>query len=164
MIIDLESIFNVEGLSKEFDYEVDMSSEELYGYYPFKTPVRVKGKVANETGIVEVNADACFELNIPCSRCAKEMSKPMKVHLGHTLVRELNNESNDDLLCVENMQFELDELVKEDVFLSMPYKFLCSEDCLGICSGCGKNLNEGPCSCEAQTDPRLDILKQLLDN
>jgi uncharacterized protein len=41
---------------------------------------------------------------------------------------------------------------------------LCREDCKGICPQCGKNLNLGPCDCKVENvDPRLEILKQLLD-
>ena len=36
---------------------------------------------------------------------------------------------------------------EEDIFLDLPAKFLCKEDCKGICFTCGKNLNEGQCSC-----------------
>ena len=40
--------------------------------------------------------------------------------------------------------------------------FLCSEDCKGLCAVCGKNLNEGPCDCKPEPDPRLAVLAQLL--
>lgn len=163
MIIDLESIFNVEGLVQELDYELDMSQEAVDGCFPFKSPVGVKGTVGNETGIVEIKAFASFELVLACSRCAKEFTLPMKVDLGHTLVRELNDENNDDLLSVSDLRFDLDPLVKEDIFLNMPYRFLCSEACKGLCAKCGKDLNEGPCSCEKEPDPRLAALKQLLE-
>jgi uncharacterized protein len=58
----------------------------------------------------------------------------------------------------------LDEIVTEDVFLNLPAKFLCSDDCKGMCFKCGKDLNSGSCSCEKDIDPRLEALKQLLDN
>mgnify|MGYP001091754997 FL=1 len=59
---------------------------------------------------------------------------------------------------------DLEELARTDILLELPTKVLCSEDCKGLCSQCGKNLNEGECSCEKkQIDPRLAILSQLLD-
>ena len=137
MIIDLESIFNVEGLSADLDYEIDMSGEELDGAFPFK---------------------------MPCSRCAKVTVHKMSTEICHTLVRQVENENNDDFLTVTDLRYDLDPLVREDILLSMPYKFLCVEDCKGLCPRCGKNLNEGPCSCKPETDPSLEALKQLLDN
>jgi uncharacterized protein len=164
MIIDLESIFNVEGLSADLDYQIDMSGEELDGAFPFKTPVSVKGRVANSTGIVEINAEASYELTVACSRCARETVHKMNTEICHTLVRQVEDENNDDFLTVTDLRYDLDPLVREDILLSMPYKFLCADDCKGLCPKCGKNLNEGPCSCKPETDPRLEALKQLLDN
>ena len=37
-------------------------------------------------------------------------------------------------------------------------------DVYGICQKCGKNLNNGQCGCGKTTDPRLEALRQLLDN
>jgi len=44
---------------------------------------------------------------------------------------------------------EVDQLVAEQIFLALPVKLLCSEDCKGICPGCGANLNEEACRCKA---------------
>ncbi|MBR3755030.1 MAG: DUF177 domain-containing protein, partial [Clostridia bacterium] len=57
-----------------------------------------------------------------------------------------------------------DELVTEDILLGLPTRHLCKEDCKGVCQYCGKNLNHDSCSCSAPLDPRLAVLKQLLDN
>lgn len=164
MILDLEPIFNNEGMVKEFDYELDLSDRELSGVMPFTSPVKVSGNVGNYTGIVEMKAKADFKLELNCDRCAKPISVPLQIKIFHTLVTHLNDESNDELLLVNELRFDLDELVTEDIFLDLPAKFLCSEDCKGICFRCGKDLNEGSCSCEKEIDPRLEALKQLLDN
>ncbi len=42
-------------------------------------------------------------------------------------------------------------------------KPLCKEDCKGLCPTCGKDLNEGPCGCKKELDPRLAVLAKLLD-
>ena len=47
MILDLEPIFNNEGMVREFGYEMDLSSQELSGFRPFVKPVRVSGRVCN---------------------------------------------------------------------------------------------------------------------
>jgi uncharacterized protein len=51
-----------------------------------------------------------------------------------------------------------------DVFLlELDTKNLCSDDCRGLCPGCGVNLNEGQCRCKKEIDPRLAKLAQLLE-
>ena len=164
MILDLEPIFNNEGMVREFDYELDLSSQELSGTKPFVSPVRVSGSVGNYTGIVEMRAKADFVLELCCDRCAKPISVAQKVDIFHTLVTHLNDEANDELLLVNELRFDLDPLVTEDIFLSLPSKFLCKKDCKGVCPRCGKDLNMDSCSCEKEIDPRLAALKQLLDN
>ena len=46
----------------------------------------------------------------------------------------------------------------------MDSRFLCQDDCKGLCPHCGVNLNHGSCNCKPDTDPRLAVLEQLLDN
>ncbi|MBO5411208.1 MAG: DUF177 domain-containing protein [Clostridia bacterium] len=164
MILDLEPIFNTEGLVREFAYDLDLSAEEFDGSRPFGAPVKVSGSVGNYTGIVELRASADFVLDLICDRCAKPIRVELSMPVNHTLVTHLNDETNDELLLVNELRFNLDELVTEDIFLDMPSKFLCSKDCKGLCPTCGKDLNEGSCSCEKEIDPRLAALKQLLDN
>lgn len=164
MILDLEPIFNNEGMVKEFSYELDLSEQELSGVKPFSTPVRVSGSVGNHTGVVELSAKAEFVLDMDCDRCAKPIKLALTADVFHTLVTSLNDEANDELLLISELRFDLDPLVTEDIFLELPSKFLCSEDCKGVCPKCGKDLNTGSCSCEKEIDPRLAALKQLLDN
>lgn len=164
MILDLEPIFNNEGVVKEFSYELDLAAQEFSGTKPFVNPVKVSGSVGNYTGIVELHAKADFTLEMCCDRCAKPISVPLVTDIDHTLVTYLNDETNDELLLISDLRFDVDELVTEDIFLDMPAKFLCNEDCKGVCQKCGKDLNTGSCSCKKEIDPRLAALQQLLDN
>ena len=80
------------------------------------------------------------------------------------LFRTLADEENDDYIETPDFTLELDDVVISDIFLSLPSKNLCRDDCKGLCQICGQNLNNGECSCDKrQTDPRLEILKQLID-
>lgn len=52
----------------------------------------------------------------------------------------------------------------EELVFSLPSKRLCSDDCKGICPNCGKNLNDGACTCaerEAAGHPGLAGLKDM---
>ncbi len=56
----------------------------------------------------------------------------------------------------------LDDVVREQVLLSLPNRTLCSPDCKGLCQHCGANLNTATCNCErASTDPRWSALAGL---
>ncbi|MGN0544996.1 MAG: YceD family protein [Acutalibacteraceae bacterium] len=164
MFIDLEPLFNNIGMSQPFDYGMDMSEEEFWAGKPFQKQVRVSGEVRNRAGIVLIDAEASVEVFTDCDRCAASIERVYKVPISHTLVTSLNDEDNDELILVEDMHFDLDPLVREDIFLFLPNKILCREDCKGVCQFCGADLNVSQCSCKKPTDPRLEALRQLLDN
>lgn len=157
MFIELEPIFNNEGAQKQFDYEF-----ALEGCDAVKS-VKAKGFVKNRTGIVSLNAEVSFVIDTLCDRCAAPVKREVSLPLEHILVSTLNDEDNDEFWLVESMNFNVDELIREDVLLSLPAKILCREDCKGICPMCGCNLNEKQCDCKMPVDPRLEALKQFLE-
>ena len=164
MIIELESVFNTEGLKVPFDYELSLSHIDVAGYSPITSAVKVKGFVENKAGIVNLKASADLVYEAPCDRCAETVKKNFSFPIEHILVVSLEDETNTEFLLVPNMHLNLDELVEEDVNLALPTKYLCSKTCKGLCPICGKNLNKSQCDCKAPVDPRWESLLQLLDN
>ena len=64
----------------------------------------------------------------------------------------------------DGVRLDLGEIVREQIFLAVPPKRLCREDCKGRCPRCGADLNTNPCACpaeEAPADPRFAALKKL---
>ncbi|MEG2372051.1 MAG: DUF177 domain-containing protein, partial [Hydrogenoanaerobacterium sp.] len=81
------------------------------------------------------------------------------------LVKQVNDDSNDDFIVVPSLKLDLDELALSDVILELPSKVLCKESCKGLCPICGVNLNEESCTCtQKRIDPRLEILSKFLEN
>lgn len=159
--VELEPVFNNEDMVLPLDFTFDMSECELYGGNPFGSPVRITGEIHNSTGIVSIKAKADFTLNLTCDRCAVAFDRDFSVPVEHVLVTELNDEGNDEYIVVDSLRFDAEPLIREDILLSMPTKVLCRDDCLGICPRCGKDLNDGPCDCKKEADPRWDALLQL---
>ena len=159
MILELEPVFNNIGQRLDFDYQLTLADLPL-----IENSVAVKGCVFNRAGVVHLSAVASFDCAAPCDRCAEMTRRHFDVPVEHILVTALNNEENDEFVLLSAMRFETDELVREDVILALPSSYLCREDCKGVCQYCGKNLNTDSCSCRAPADPRLAVLKQLLDN
>lgn len=158
MFIQLEAIFNGGTLSLPLDYEFDFSKEELGGVFPFTTPVILKGEIRNTAGIVTIEAKAEFSMEVTCDRCAEDIKPEFTVDVEHGLVASLNHEDNDDYILLEDMKLDVEQLTLEDIYLALPGKFLCKEDCKGLCSECGANLNESSCDCKKPIDPRWAAL------
>ena len=164
MLLQLKSIFMGEKTTLPFDIELDFSSLDWQGICPFQKPVSVKGAVTASADVVTLTADVRYTYDGPCDRCAEPMSEERCFTVKHTLVASLDNEDKEEFLIVENFQLDLEELMQTEFLLNLPMKNLCKPDCKGICTTCGKNLNQGLCGCRQQTvDPRLEILKQLID-
>ena len=164
MLIELESIFNTEGMVLPISYEFSLSEIDADIYQSIQEPVKVEGEVKNRAGIVTLNAKARLCYVAPCDRCSEEVRKEYEFPVEHTLVVALESGENDAFIEVPNLRLNLDELVEEDVNLALPTKYLCNEECKGLCHMCGKNLNEGPCDCKKPIDPRMETLLQLLDD
>ena len=163
MILDLEKIFTGEEKNISFNYCVDLSSTAVGGSFPFKSPVKVVGVVAGKEGFADIAFRTAFEFSILCDRCAAQIDRSLLYSFSHTLVPSLENEEDDRFIEVRDSKLDLDVLVREDILLELPTKFLCRPDCKGICPKCGKNLNEGPCNCSReQGDGRFEALKDLI--
>lgn len=53
----------------------------------------------------------------------------------------------------------LEDVLREQVLLSLPARTLCREDCKGLCPRCGHNLNTETCACDpVPSDPRWSAL------
>jgi len=159
MFIELESIFNNIGSSRDVNYSFTIEDEEL-----IDSDVKVSGSVVNRAGIVTFFGKASFVLCAVCDRCAEPFRREMTFDFDHILVNRIENEDNEDFILLEDMRLEVDSLIREDIILSLPTRFLCREDCKGLCHICGTNLNYKQCGCKAPVDARLAVLMQLLDD
>lgn len=163
MRIDLRQLFDIVGERKTFDLSLCFSDEEYNGEHPFQTPVKVSGQIENKAQVVRLVFSVKFVLKLHCDRCMEEFERAYDFSFQHVLVRKLNTDNDEYVVC-EDSQLDIDELVRADLFLELPTKVLCKEDCKGLCGQCGKNLNFDSCECEKKSiDPRLEILGKLLE-
>ena len=163
MILDLKEVFAEQGKVVPFNYTMDLSSTEVDSARPFVSPVRVTGTVTGWQGFADLKAKISFDFSVPCDRCAAQIEKQYEFSFSHILVHALENADDDRYVEVRDDRLDLDALLREDILLELPTKFLCREDCRGMCPVCGKNLNDGPCGCGTEGgDPRLAALKDLI--
>ena len=165
MKLDLRKIIHVPGASVPFDFQMDLTHLDFYGVRPITRPLRVQGKVTNRAGALLLEGNASTVLDLTCDRCCKPFTREKIVPLDSLLATELEHEdSEDEIILLENGAADLDEVASTAFILAMDTTNLCSEDCKGLCSRCGADLNDGPCSCKPDVDPRLAALAQLLDD
>ena len=163
MKLDLKRIAREPGSTLPFAFQMDLSQLEWNGEHPGSQPVAVEGRVRNMAGVLLLQATMVTTLSLTCDRCAQPFSKEKRVDFESMLAAELEDEENDDIILLDgDMQLDLEELLGDVFLLNMDTKNLCSQDCKGLCPGCGADLNREPCRCKKEIDPRLSKLAQLL--
>ena len=164
MKLDLKPLAQQPGEVLPFALQVDLSDVEWYGTRPFVQPVHVEGQVRNRAEALELKARLDTVLSLTCDRCAKPFQREKTVEYETLLAFELANEDTGDIVVLNaDGELELDELMREVFLLEMDTKNLCSEDCKGLCPGCGADLNVEACRCRKEIDPRWAKLSQLLE-
>ena len=165
MRLGLSEIIDRPGESVSYSAVVDLSDLQYGTCCPVTEPVLASGTVRNTAGVLMMKGKITTCIHGICDRCATEFDRDVDIPIDAVLVTELANEENEDewVFTLEGDSADLDDIVRTIFVLNMDSKLLCSDDCQGLCCKCGKNLNEGPCGCGKEIDPRLAALKQLLN-
>lgn len=149
MLLQLKQLFNRNGEKKDFSYAVPLEELGDYkAYGTFVTPVSIEGTVVNRAGVVQLNYTAKFTLHNLCDRCLDEFDREYEMTFDHVVVKSTASEDDEyEYVVCPDCNLELNELAISDLLLQLPTKTLCKDDCKGLCSKCGKNLNYGDCVC-----------------
>ena len=98
---------------------------------------------------LNLKGEADLELEIPCARCLNPV--PYRLELRFEYETGI-----DETEYIDGYNLDVDQLIHDEALLVWPERVLCREDCKGLCSICGHDLNKGPCGCEdTAADPRM---------
>jgi len=129
-------------------------------------------RLMHTQGGVLVQGKLRTEASVPCSRCLQPVVVPLDVELEEIFAptidvvsgRTLAMEEQDRALWIdEHHVLDMTEVLRQGVLVALPMHVFCQEDCKGLCSVCGQNLNEGDCGCEPEPDPRWSALLNMLE-
>jgi len=124
--------------------------------FDFESPLRSEARVWKAGPSVRIRGGVKTSLRLQCVRCLKEFPFPISSTFELTLlplkevpgVEEVELEQKDiESSFYEGGEIHLSEIACEQIFLEIPFKPLCQEECKGLCPRCGKDLNLGSCEC-----------------
>jgi uncharacterized protein len=95
-----------------------------------------------------------------CRRCLEPVSVAFDTRVAE-VYRPAGGVWEEGYAITPNNTVDLELVVRDNVGLEVPLNPLCRPDCAGLCSRCGANLNEGPCGCPEEVDPRWSALQEL---
>ena len=168
MQIHLSEISSIEGkvVQTTVEFEMDTISFQQ-GSFPVLSKEPVELTISN-TGnkVLELEGTCSITVGIPCDRCLENVSVNIPLAFKRKLDMKLTDEERihdlDESSYLTGMDLDVDRLVYLEVLMNWPLKVLCKEDCKGICSQCGTNLNEGSCNCaDLPKDPRMAAISDI---
>lgn len=149
MTADLRQVFNIVGERMEFDFKIPAEELEQTCGYDFAEFPAVSGCFYNRADVVHMNYSVKFTLNIVCDRCLKSFKRDFFYEFEHVIVSALNSDDDEsEFIIAENYRVDVSEIALSDLFLELPTKLLCKDECKGLCPVCGCDLNESECNCQ----------------
>jgi len=153
-----EKVYQPEQFPDQDDFRVTAPVSLAFDIFKDKAQFRLVGTVRTE-------------LELACSRCVEPFRVPIDAEFDLRYQPHTHNAGEgereieeDDLTTAfyDNDQIDLGQLMREQFYLALPMKPLCSDACRGLCPMCGTNLNKAACACRSEwEDPRLAALKAL---
>ena len=158
---------------ERLDRTIEPSALPVEEDFRILTPVVVTATVAKDKSRVRIAGRAATTLELGCSRCLEDFEVPVDAHfdLRYLPASQSPDGGEEAEVADEDIntafyrdgQIDLGEMLHEQLYLALPMKPLCRDDCQGLCPVCGANHNVTTCDCAPQwDDPRLAGLRALL--
>ena len=158
MIVDLKSISRS---PRHFNLTVQSDwwrkSEDGVQVQGLEGPLTVKLSVSREDKRYVVHGRLTGKLRLVCDRCLDAytfaLGRDFRLSLSPPVslesARDETELKNEDLAVgfIEAEKIDLDDIIREQIYLSLPIKLLCGGACAGLCTRCGVNLNRETCKC-----------------
>lgn len=121
--------------------------------FEFTAALVFVGEAEKGDGFLQIRGRVSARWKESCGRCLARVERPFEAPI------DLSLSVPED----ENF-YDFTPELREEVILTYPLKFLCKEDCQGLCPHCGANLNISPCDCaegKAKSSSPFSVLKKL---
>lgn len=117
-------------------------------------PIQLEGLLESDNDGISLTGVLTAQVKARCDRCMCDC------------IYDIKSEVTEEFgLLVDQLMIDFDPIVTEYLLTSLPMKSLCKEECLGICSECGKDLNINSCDCDTDAlDPRLEKLGLIFED
>ncbi len=165
MFISVSGALKNPGQSFPFEATATLPEMEVMGDLLRFEDIAVQGEFIGSGEAVNVVATITASAHARCSRCLEPITLPITANVDENFVRTPDPEDPDQYELVGH-QIDLDPLVKDALLLEIPIRFLCREDCKGLCPVCGANRNLVSCTCHEGVEKvnPFSALKDLFNN
>lgn len=170
MFIDLSAVLSEQ--HKPIDEVVQLELDTIrvgQTSYPITEKEAVHIQVTHVKGSeYHIRGTSCIIVQIPCDRCLQDVAVSIPLDFSKQVDLGEETEQQDELDekdYIDGYILDVDKLLYNEILIGWPTKTLCQEECKGICSVCGQNLNKGTCDCEdTSLDPRMSVIRDVFKN
>ena len=169
MLINISELLSRDKDTKVYTAQMDFDTfESQMGSYEVvsKSPIKLTITNLGERKLL-ITGDVALSLNIPCDRCLEPVRSDISFSIEKSL--DMSNSDSDgiekeDQDYMDGYNLDVDKLVYGDIYMNIPAKTLCKEDCKGLCLKCGANLNDAECGCNRESlDPRMSVIQDIFN-
>jgi len=131
------------------------------------------GRGVQDINDIRLRAHYAAGFEVLCARCLEPVKVPLEGDFDLIFrPSAAETESGEHAITPDETEIGyyqdsgllLEDVVREQVLLSLPSRTLCTADCKGLCPRCGQNLNQAKCSCDAApADVRWNALAGLAE-
>jgi uncharacterized protein len=131
-------------------YEIKQDSMEFDDFYASDIHGLIL-LIKTDIGIW-LQGSANIHLKSQCVRCLNEFQKRFDIKFetqfypSYTASTDMTGIEDSFIFNSDNM-LDISDVFRQNVNVSAPMKPLCTDNCLGLCQSCGKNMNYDKCSC-----------------
>jgi uncharacterized protein len=150
--------------------EIQFLEQQLWQAGPLRA-TGVAELLPNTGGEIRIQGRLAVQMEAECDRCLNVAEYPVDMNFdlfyepaksGPEGREVALNAGESEVDFYEGDGLELEDVLREQILLSLPMQRICREDCKGICPMCGKNRNLAECGCQARTpDDRWAALRNL---
>ena len=152
------------------EIEFRESGEKFNFSEKIKDEIYVKCSLDKSSSQIVLRCSVNCGIEFLCDRCIENYVEKIESDFELVYVFDKDNYDPEDQNCKylspEQGEIDISDDVREFLYVSIPMKKICDENCKGICPGCGTSLNNGSCKCvyTEKPDPRWDKLKKMIND
>lgn len=163
MLMDVSLALKNPGQSYPFETTVEIEPMVVLDDPVRFTSVCLKGTFTGAGDSVRMTGTITADVESRCALCLEPVTTQVEAEVDVSFVKDADPE-DDEAFPLNGYRVDVQPVAEEALVLEIPMRFLCSEDCKGICPVCGANRNIAPCTCQegGERQNPFSALRELL--
>lgn len=146
LVLDTHDLGRQAGRMKEVTAVAEAPADlgiDVIGVPP-TSPVELDLRLESVVEGVLVTGLAKVSVQGECVRCLETISDHLEIDIQELYLYPGNEIDDEEASRLEGDLLDLEPILRDGVVLELPFQPLCRDDCRGLCTECGANLNADP--------------------